>query len=135
MKWKDIYDDIDWKSLIFGSAFCTVLAMIGSSPGLGFLIPFSAIGLLWVGYEGKNFVWGTILGAIAAMPLFLVAVYGGLGELTPTGDMSNLIVLIFIACLAIGALTGFVGSYFHKNRDEAIEMKEKDLKKGKRNKK
>lgn len=125
--------DIDWKSLIFGAAFCAVLAMIGSDPSLWFCIPLSAIGILYVGYEAKNFVWSVILGAIATLPLFGVTLQGGLG--TMVYSTSN-IIIILITCLIIGAVTGFVGFYVKRDHNEALEMREADLnKKSKKSKK
>ena len=109
---REMLNEIDWKSLIFGAAFCAVIAMFGSSLGLEILAPFASVGLLYIGYKGKNLTYGTILGAIGAIPLFLVAMYGGLGSFTIT---STTVVLILISCLIIGALLGFVGALFHKN--------------------
>lgn len=126
-------NEIDWKSLIFGSAFCAVLAMIGSSPNLWYFTPVAAIGLLYVGYEAKNLVWGGILGAIGSLPLFGVTMQGGLGPMVYSPQN---IVFILITCLIIGAVTGFVGAYVKKERQEALKMKEADLKKkSKKNKK
>lgn len=119
-------DEIDWKSLIFGAAFCAVLAMIGSEPGLWFFISIAAIGLLYIGYEAKNAIWGAILGAVGTMPLFLVGLEGGLGTITLT---TISITVLLISCLVIGAVTGFVGYLVKKNRNKAMEMKEKELKK------
>lgn len=121
----NLKDDIDWKSLIFGAAFCAVLAMIGSEPDLWFFTPLSAIGILYVGYEAKDFIWSVILGAIATLPLFGVTLQGGLGEMTYS---TINILIILIACLIIGAVTGFVGRYLKKDHDEAIKMKEKKSK-------
>lgn len=118
--------DIDWKSLIFGSAFCAVLAMIGASPDLWFCTPLSAIGLLYVGYEAKNLLWGIILGAVGSLPLFGVTMQGGLGPMVYSPQN---IVLILITCLIIGVVTGFVGFYIKKERQEALKMREADLKK------
>lgn len=125
-QWKISRGEIDWKSLIFGSAFCAVLAMIGASPELWFLIPISAIGLLYVGYEAKNLLWGGILGAIGSLPLFGVTMQGGLGPMVYSPQN---IIFILITCLIIGAVTGFVGAYVKKERQEALKMREADLKK------
>ena len=114
-------DEIDWKSLIFGSAFCAVLAMIGASPNLWFFTPVSAIGLLYVGYEAKNLLWGCILGAIGSWPLFGVTLQGGLGAMVYS---TQNIILILITCLIIGAVTGFVGAYIKKDREAALKMRE-----------
>ncbi|WP_303294940.1 hypothetical protein [Methanobrevibacter woesei] len=125
---REMLNEIDWKSLIFGAAFCAVIAMFGSSPGLEILAPFASVGLLYIGYKGKNLTYGTILGAIGAIPLFLVAMYGGLGSFTIT---STTVVLILISCLIIGALLGFVGALFHKNyikTKKAKEQREKNKK-------
>lgn len=118
---REMLNEIDWKSLIFGAAFCAVIAMFGSSPGLEILAPFASVGLLYIGYKGKNLTYGTILGAIGAIPLFLVAMYGGLGSFTIT---STTVVLILISCLIIGALLGFVGALFHKNYLKTKKAKE-----------
>lgn len=118
---REMLNEIDWKSLIFGAAFCAVIAMFGSSPGLEILAPFASVGLLYIGYKGKNLTYGTILGAIGAIPVFLVAMYGGLGSFTIT---STTVVLILISCLIIGALLGFVGALFHKNYLKTKKAKE-----------
>lgn len=128
---KEMLNEIDWKSLIFGAAFCAVIAMFGSNPGLEILAPFASVGLLYIGYKGKNLTYGTILGAIGAIPLFLVAMYGGLGSFTIT---STTVVLILISCLIIGALLGFVGALFHKNYIKTKKAKEQRGK-NKKNKK
>lgn len=119
-------DEIDWKSLIFGAAFCAVLAMIGSDESLWFFIPISAIGLIYVGYEAKNLVWGAILGAVASIPLFGVTMQGGLGTMVYS---TQNILIVLVACLVIGAVTGFVGTYLKIERHEALEMREADMKK------
>lgn len=128
--------EINWKALIIGAALCAFLATFGYNNHLEWLVPFSSIGLLYVGYEGKSLKMGTILGAIAALPLFLVTIYGGFGSMNiGTYSLETLIVLALIACLVVGAIIGFVGAYFYRNRQKAIEKKENKNKIGKNNKK
>ena len=132
----EIIKDIHWKSLVFGAAFCAVIAMFGSRPGLEILAPFASIGLLYIGYKGKNIIWGTVLGAIGAIPLFAVAIYGGLGSLSNVAyDPVTLSVLILITCLLMGAILGFIGALFHKNYLKSKEAREKQQKIGKNKKK
>ena len=65
-------------------------------------------------------------GAIGSLPLFGVTMQGGLGPMVYSPQN---IIFILITCLIIGAVTGFVGAYVKKERQEALKMREADLKK------
>ncbi|MDL2246424.1 hypothetical protein LJB96_02280 [Methanobrevibacter sp. OttesenSCG-928-K11] len=119
--------EINWKGLIIGAALCTFLASFGFMEGYDILIPFASVGLLYIGYTAKNLIMGCILGAIGAIPLALVSLSGALGPITS----ESMISLIFISCIIVGVITGFVGALFNKNRKKAIEKKEKQEKIGK----
>lgn len=124
--------DIHWQSFIIGSAFCAFIASFAFNQGFDWLIAFASIGLLWVGYKGKNMVWGTVLGAIGALPLYVIAVYGGFGPIsTEAFDITTMMILLLIVVLILGAMLGFVGTLFNKNRSKAIAEKERKAKIGK----
>ena len=65
----DLKNDIDWKSLVIGSAVTAGISIMASRDGLDWLMLFSSIGLLYVGWTSKNIKYGIILGAIAATPM------------------------------------------------------------------
>lgn len=118
--------------MIFGAAFCAVIAMLGSQPGWSLLIPFASIGLIYIGFEGKNLIWGTFLGAIGSIPLFLVGIEGGLGAVTPHGYSIEAVVgLMLVSCLILGAILGFMGTLLRKSRDKTLKRKEEKEKIGK----
>lgn len=116
----DLRNDIDWKSLIVGAAIAAALVIIGSW-GYDFAYPFSAIGLLYVGYKGKNMKYGTVLGAVAAIPMAILASYGAFGEMAESIEIYMMIII-----LLVGAFIGFVGALAHRDREKAkIEYEKK----------
>lgn len=122
----EIFGDIDIKSVIIGAAIATGLVIIGSW-GYDFAYPFSAIGLLYVGYKAKTVKMGTILGAFAATPLVILGLDGRFGVVT--GDMMKIALIILI--LLVGAFIGFVGAKAKSDREKAKIEYEKKQKIGK----
>ena len=129
-----ISEYVDLRSLIFGSAIATTITLIGWLYNIDFAFPFAAIGFLWVGYKGKDMIWGTALGAVSAIPIAIIGIRGGLGAY-PNTDVWRIIIIVLV--LAVGAFIGFVGAYAHKNREKAkIEYEKKQkIGKNKKNKK
>ena len=133
MELKDIYQDINWKALILGGAVFTFIVILANDNQLDWLLIFSSVGLLYIGYASQNKLQGTILGAIGTLPLGLASIlFQRLGPIS--GE--NIEILIIISFLAIGAFCGFTGAYFKKSRKKAIEekMKQESAGKGKKKK-
>lgn len=130
----DLYHDINWKSLIIGAAITAGLIIIAAH-GYEWLFLFSAIGLLYVGYEAKDIIYGIILGAIAATPIVYLAFDGTLGTFTGffTTELGAICLVIII--LLVGAFVGFVGAWAKKSRQKAKVEYEKKQKIGKNKKK
>lgn len=134
MEIKEIFQDINWKSLIIGSAIFSFIVVLAMDNQLDILLVFSSAGLLYIGYASKNRLQGIVLGAIGTVPLFLVTVFTErLGAISG----NNLVIWILISFLAIGAFCGFTGAYFSESRKKAIEQQiamEKTKSKNKKNK-
>lgn len=121
MELKSIYENINYKSLIFGAALFAFIVVLAIEYNLDILLIFSSAGLLHIGYGSQNRIQGTILGAIGTLPLFISTLYfQGLGPIT--GE--NITLLILISFLVIGAFCGFTGSYFSQSRKKAIAEKQ-----------
>ena len=127
-------NDVDFKALVIGAAISAGLVIIASK-GLEWLMLFSSVGLLYVGYTAKNIKYGAILGAIAATPIAYLALTGTLGEfsgffLTDFGAISVILII-----LLIGAFIGFVGAWAKRSREKAKVEYEKKQNIGKNKKK
>lgn len=134
MEIKDIFQDINWKSLIIGAALFAFIVVLATDYQLDFLLVFSSAGLLYIGFKSKDKIQGAVLGALGTLPLFLVTV---LTERLGAINEESLVILILISFLAIGAFCGFTGAYFAKSRKKAIEQQiamEKKKYKKKKNK-
>lgn len=127
-------EDIDWKALIIGAAITTTLVILASS-GYEWLYLFSAIGLIYVGYSGKNLIYGTVLGAVASIPLVYLAFDGLLGEFTGFFATAAGSVVLALIILLVGAFVGFVGAWGKRDRIKAKTEYEKKQKIGKNKKK
>lgn len=126
----DLASDVDFKALVIGAAISAGLTIIASR-GLEWLMLFSSVGLLYVGYTAKDIKYGAILGAIAATPIVYLALTGTFGEfsgffLTDFGAISVVIII-----LLIGAFIGFVGAWAKRSREKAKVEYEKKQKIGK----
>jgi len=134
MEVKEIFQDINWKSLIIGVIIFSLIVILAIDYKLDILLMFSSAGLLYIGYTSKNKIQSVVLGAIGTIPLFLVIVLTErLGEIV--GE--SLVVLTLIAFLAVGAFCGFAGAYSAKSRKNVIKQQKirKNYKsKNKRNK-
>ena len=127
-------NDVDFKALVIGSAISAGLIIIASK-GLDWLMLFSSVGLLYVGYTAKNIKYGAILGAIASTPIIYLALTGTFGEysglfLTELGAIS-----VVILILLVGAFIGFVGAWAKRSREKAKVEYEKKQNIGKNKKK
>lgn len=120
MEINKIYKEIDWRSFILGTALFTFIVVAAIDYNLEFLLVFSSIGLLYIGYTAYDRIQAIMLSALATTPLFLVTI--STERLGPiTGD--NIVIWILISFLAIGAFCGFTGSYFSLSRKKAIKQK------------
>ena len=132
----NLREDIDWKGLIFGSAVSASMIILASTyQGYDWLYLFSAIGLIYVGYTAKNVKYGTILGAVAAIPIVYLAFMGTLGEFTGFFSTQLGTILMVLIILLVGAFIGFVGAWGKRDRIKAKEEYEKKQKIGKNKKK
>lgn len=121
MELKDIYENINWKSLIVGTTLFTFIVVLATEYSLDILLIFSSVGLLYIGYGSQNKVQGTIFGAIGTLPLFIATVF--FGRLGPIAG-ENITLLILISFLAIGTFCGFTGSYFSASGQKTIAKQE-----------
>ncbi len=125
---------INIKALVFGAAIAAACILFGYQIN-DWIYPFSALGLLYVGYGQDSIKKGAILGAFAATPIVVLTFQGYMGQfdgffLTETG-MLALTVLI----LLVGAFVGLVGAWTKRSRVKALEEYEKQQKIGKNKKK
>ena len=131
----DIRNDIDWKSLLIGSAVTAAIFIVATSPGYDWLILFSSIGLLYVGWTSKDIKYGIVLGAIATLPMmYITLVMKKLGT-DPFYSTTNGIITVIILFALLGAFTGFVGAWAKRSREKAKVEYEKQQKIGKNKKK
>ncbi len=126
---------IDVKALIFGAAIAAAFIIFGYMYWDWFY-PFSAIGLLYVGYAQDSIKKGTILGAFASTPIIVLTLQGYLGTFkegfftTQTGILTVVLII-----LLIGALLGMVGAWAKRDRMRALSEYEKKQQIGKNKKK
>lgn len=131
MELEDIYQNINWKALIFGAAIFAFIVILAIENDLDILLVFSSAGLLYIGYTSQNRLQGTVLGAIGTIPLGLATIF--LQRLGPIYG-ENIEFWIILSFLAIGAFCGFTGAYFSTSRKKAIEEKMKQKSIGKEKK-
>ena len=131
----DLKNDIDWKSLVIGSALTAGISIMASNDGLDWLMLFSSIGLLYVGWTAKNIKYGIILGAIAATPMiYLTLVMGTFGN-DPFYTTTTGLITVVALFLILGAFIGLVGAWAKRSREKAKVEYEKQQKIGKNKKK
>lgn len=132
MEIKEIFKNINWKSFIIGAALFAFIVVLGIDYDLEFILVFSSIGLLYIGYKSQNFPQACVLGALGTLPLFIVTVTTErLGKIS--GE--NITIWILLSFLVIGAFCSFVGAYFNKSRQKAIKMQTQKGKGKKKNNK
>ncbi len=127
----DLKNDIDWRSLIIGSAITAGLAIFASNGGQDWLMLFSSVGLLYVGWSAKNIKYGVVLGAIAATPLIYLALVTKAFGNEPFYSTTTGIIIVILVFLLIGAFIGFVGAWAKRSREKAKIEYEKQQKTGK----
>lgn len=127
----DLKNDIDWKSFVIGAAITAGIVIFASNGGLDWLILFSSLGLLYVGWTAKNIKYGIILGAIAATPLIYLALVMKTFGSEPFYSTTNGILIVTVVFLLFGAFTGFVGAWAKRSREKAKIEYEKQQKIGK----
>ena len=133
MEFKDIYQKIDWKSLILGGGVFAFTVITAVEYNLDILLVFSSIGLLYIGYDSQNRLQAVVLGTLGTVPLGLANLL--FPSLVSPISGNNMGILIMISFLAIGAFCGFAGFYFNIRRKKAIEAKIKQESIGKGRKK
>ena len=122
---------VDLKSLIFGSAIATTFVIIGMRGGqFEYAYPLTSIGFLYVGYKSNNRKMAALLGAIAAIPIAILAQYGGFGTVP---DAQGLIMIAAIVMI-VGLFVSVVGHRVKTDREKAKVEYEKQQKKGKNKK-
>lgn len=128
----EAFDDIDFKSIVFGAAIAAACVIVGSWGGTyQYAYPFAAIGLIYVGYKAKNIPHSIILGAFAATPIAYLAFDGYFGQFTGFFATEAGTFAILIIILIIGAFIGLVGGWAKRDRVRAKEEYEKQQKIGK----
>ena len=125
-----IRTDINWKSLIIGAAISATI-VIFASKGYELLYGFTAIGLLYVGYEAKNLKYGAILGAIASTPIIILLLDGTLGEISGFYITDLGILIMSLSIILVGMVIGVVGAWIKQSREKAKIEYEKQQKSGK----
>ena len=70
--------DINIKALVFGAAIAAAFILFGYQIN-DWLYPFSAIGLLYIGYGQDSIKKGAILGALGATPIVVLTLQGYMG--------------------------------------------------------
>ncbi|WP_458454111.1 hypothetical protein [Methanobrevibacter sp.] len=127
--------EINIKALVFGAAIAAAFILFGYQIN-DWLYPFSAMGLLYVGYGQDSVKKGTILGALAATPIVVLTLQGYMGTFSGDFFVSETgIMTVTLIILLVGAFVGLVGAWTKRNRVKALEEYEKQQKIGKNKKK
>ena len=117
--------DINIKALVFGAAIAAAFILFGYQIN-DWLYPFSAMGLLYIGYGQDSIKKGAILGALGATPIVVLTLQGYMGTfsgdffLSQTGILSVSAIIILV-----GAIVGLVGAWTKVNRMKALAEYEK----------
>lgn len=126
------YDmDIDIKALVFGAAIAAAFIIFGWQFKNEWLYPFSAIGLLYIGYGQNSIKKGAILGALGATPIVVLTLQGYMGTASGFFVTENGILAVTAIILLVGALVGLVGAWAKRDRMKAMAEYEKQQKIGK----
>ncbi|OWT32601.1 hypothetical protein BGI41_06820 [Methanobrevibacter sp. 87.7] len=129
----DELHDFDYIAFLIGTAIFVCLPILGYYRNMDWIIPFSAIGPLYIGYKSKNYKQGFVVGGISGIFLSLAVIYGYLGPYTtPIFDIYTMNVLVIVICFIMGGFIADVGTLFKSNREKALEMAESE-KKGSKN--
>lgn len=132
----DAFKSISWKSVIFGAAFFVFIAVYAYQNHIDYLIPFAALGPLYIGYKAQDKIQGFILGVLGSTPLLYAAFYGYLGPITESStlDINILAIIMIVIILLSGGIIAYIGAYYSYNKAKAIEMKERQNSSGSKNK-
>ena len=74
----NLFENINYKSLIYGIIISIVCVVLGYRTN-DLFYPFTAIGLLYVGYCANDIKQGIIVGMITAIPIAILSLFGYLG--------------------------------------------------------
>ena len=130
----NLFENINYKSLIYGIIISIVCVVLGYRTN-DLFYPFTAIGLLYVGYCANDIKQGIIVGMITAIPIAILSLFGYLGTFTGFFKTDVGILVLIIIVLLVGAFVGFIGAWVKRNRAKALQEYEKKNKKGKNKKK
>ena len=130
----EFLDEINIKALVFGAAIASAFIIFGYLYWDWFY-PFSAIGLIYVGYGQKDIISGAVLGAFAATPIVALTFQGYLGHFSGFFITETGMITVTLIILLVGAFVGFVGAWAKRSRAKAKEEYEKKQKIGKNKKK
>ena len=116
--------DINIKAFVFGAAIAAAFILFGYQIN-DWLYPFSAIGLLYIGYGQDSIKKGTILGALGATPIVVLTLQGYMGTFSGFFVTENGIMTVTVIIILVGAFVGLVGAWTKVNRMKALAEYEK----------
>jgi len=116
--------DINIKALVFGAAIAAAFILFGYQIN-DWLYPFSAIGLLYIGYGQDSIKKGAILGALGATPIVVLTLQGYMGTFSGFFVTENGIMTVTLIIILVGAFVGLVGAWTKANRVKALAEYEK----------
>nr|WP_294997988.1 hypothetical protein [uncultured Methanobrevibacter sp.] len=119
--------DINIKALVFGAAIAAAFILFGYQIN-DWLYPFSAIGLLYIGYGQDSIKKGAILGALGATPIVVLTLQGYMGTFSGFFVSETGILTVTVVILVVGAFVGLVGAWTKANRVKALAEYEKKQK-------
>ena len=119
--------DINIKALVFGAAIAAAFILFGYQIN-DWLYPFSAIGLLYIGYGQDSIKKGAILGALGATPIVVLTLQGYMGTFSGFFVSETGILTVTAVILVVGAFVGLVGAWTKANRVKALAEYEKKQK-------
>lgn len=122
--------EINIKALVFGAAIAAAFIIFGYQIN-DWLYPFSAIGLLYIGYGQDSILKGTILGALGATPIVILTLQGYMGTLSGFFVSNTGVISVTLIIIVVGAVVGLVGALTKVNRMKALAEYEKQQKIGK----
>ena len=122
--------EINIKALVFGAAIAAAFIIFGYQIN-DWLYPFSAIGLLYIGYGQDSILKGTILGALGATPIGILTLQGYMGTFSGFFVSNTGVISVTLIIIVVGAVVGLVGALTKVNRMKALAEYEKQQKIGK----
>ena len=122
--------EINVKALVFGAAIAAAFIIFGYQIN-DWLYPFSAIGLLYIGYGQDSILKGTILGALGATPIVILTLQGYMGTFSGFFVSNTGVISVTLIIIVVGAVVGLVGALTKVNRMKALAEYEKQQKIGK----